>query len=291
MDHMGNDLTPILVTGASGYLGNHVIRKLRDKRLAAVALTHEDCDLTNLNAVRTVLERINPKVVIHCAASVPKAWASYGNDWAAESSLAMVDSLSRYAACPIILTSSMALYTGLVSFPVSEDQAVPPKSGYALGKWQAEQLLFSRDHIGDVALRLPGLFGLPRRSGLLYNAAKSFITTGKFEYQVLPDIWAAMAVEDAADYVVDFATSQISLKRASQAVNIGYEEKFDIPNAVNEIAVLCGVTQVQNTLASKSFSMNLDRLRSCCVLLSATFRQRLEELVIQVSKEHGCVGE
>lgn len=285
---MGNDLNPILVTGASGYLGSHVVRKLLSRDFATVALTHLDCDLTDGNAVRAALDRFNPKVIIHCAASVPKAWASYENYQAAESSVAMVGALSRYATCPIVLASSMAIYSGLVSFPVSEDDAVQPKSGYALGKWQAEQLLLSRNHLGDIALRLPGLFGLPRRSGLLYNAAQAFVTTGRFEYQVLPDIWAAMAVQDAADYLVEVATSPISLSRAPQAVNVGYEGQFDIPTAVSEIAMLSGITQIPIIPASGAFSMNLDRLKNRCELLKATFRQRLAELVnqVQVEREH-----
>lgn len=282
---MGNDLNPILVTGASGYLGSHVVRKLLDRDFATVALTHQDCDLTNGKDARAVLERLNPKVIIHCAAAVPKAWAAYQNCQAAESSVAMVDALSRYAPCPIVLASSMAIYSGLVSFPVSEDDAVQPKSGYVLGKWQAEQLLLSRNHLGDIALRLPGLFGLPRRSGLLYNAAKAFVATGKFEYQVLPDIWAAMAVQDAAEYLVEVATSPLSLSNAPQAVNVGYEGQFDIPTAVSEIAMLCGIPQIPVISPSGSFSMNLDRLKSRCELLKVTFRQRLVELVNQVQEE------
>jgi nucleoside-diphosphate-sugar epimerase len=285
MDNMGNDLKPILVTGASGYLGSHVARKLLDNHIATVALTHQDCDLTNENSTRAILDRIKPKIIIHCAASVPKTLASYEDSLAAESSIAMVGSLSKYAACPIIFTSSMTIYSGLSSFPVSEDHAVPPKSGYANGKWQAEQLLFARNRLGDVAVRLPGLFGLPRRSGVLFNAAKSFITNGKFEYQVLPDIWAAMTVQDAAEYIVNIVTSPKSFSREPQAVNVGYEGSFDIPTAVSEIARLCGAAKIQINPAPLSFSMNLDRLKDRCSLLKITFNQRLAEMVFQVRKD------
>lgn len=290
MDYMGNDLSPILVTGASGYLGSHVARRLLDNCVATVALTHRDCDLTDANATRVILDRINPKIIIHCAASVPKTLASYEDNLAAESSIAMVDSLCRYAVCPIVLTSSMTVYSGLVSFPVSEDHAVQPKSGYARGKWQAEQLLFSRNRLGDIAVRLPGLFGLPRRSGLLFNATKSFITNRKFEYQALADIWAAMAVQDAAEYIENIVTSSISSNKAPQAVNVGYEGSFDISSAVGEVARLCGITEIQITPAPLSFSMNLDRLKDFCPLLKVTFNQRLAELVSQVRKELDCTG-
>lgn len=285
MDHVANDLSPILVTGANGYLGSHVLSKLREKGQPTVALTRQDCDLTDEIAVRTVLDRIKPRVLIHCAAEVPKSSAAYGDSHAAESSVAMVRALSNSALCPIVFASSMTVYSGSTRFPVGEEDAVPPSAGYAFGKWRAEQILAARNVLGDVALRLPGLFGLPRRSGLLYNAAKSFATHGKFEPTGVPDIWAAMAVQDAAQYLVLAATTSRTLNEPVQTVNVGWEGQFSVPSAVAEIAMLCGVEYVPGPVSAKPFSMRLERLKGRYGLMSVTFRQRLAELVKVVQDE------
>lgn len=275
---MGNDLVDCLVTGATGYLGKHVLANLERKHLSYVATSRGDCDLTDKRAVRTLLRRTKPSVIIHCAAMVPRSASAYEDRRAAEASVAMVTTLAQHAVCPIVCVSSMTVYAEVANFPVREDDAVFPKAGYARGKWLAEQALFQRNGIGDVALRLPGLFGLPRRSGLLYNAAKSFLTTTRFEPAPLPSIWAAMAVQDAAEYVVR-ATLSASSGCPPQPVNIGYEGEFSVPAAVAEIAAQCGLVWESPQERVRPFSMCLDRLKQRYSLLSVTFLQRLKEFI------------
>lgn len=275
---MGNDLAAILVTGATGYLGSHVLANLEGKRMSYVATSRRDCDLTDIGAVRTMLRRIEPSVIIHCAAMVPQSASAYEDSQAAEASVAMVKAIAQNAVCPIVCVSSMTVYAEVEDFPVREDDAVFPKTGYARGKWLAEQALLQRNFIGDVALRLPGLFGLPRRSGLLYNAAKSFLTNTTFEPAPPPNIWAAMAVQDAAEYVVR-ATMSASSGCPPQPVNIGYEGEFSVPAAVAEIAARCGLVWESPQGRVRPFSMCLDRLKLRYSMLSVTFRQRLEEFV------------
>lgn len=282
MDHVGNDLVCILVTGAAGYLGGHVLANLKEKRIPCVATSRNGsagvaCDLADIGAVRILLDRITPSVIIHCAAVVPKSTSAYDDAQAAEASVAMVKIIAESAACPVVFASSMTVYAGVKDFPVHEDDVQPLVTGYAHGKWLAEQVLFARNFPGDVALRLPGLFGLPRRSGLLYNAAKSFLDHGKFEPTVSPDIWAALAVQDAAEYLVMAAMAPHSYP--PQAVSIGYEGEFSVPAAVAEIAACCRLSWEPLPVCVQPFSMCLERLKARYGILTVTFRQRIEELV------------
>lgn len=61
----------VLVTGAHGFLGRYVTREL-DRRgcREVLAPTHEECDLLDPVAIRTLLHRERPDVVIHLAARV-----------------------------------------------------------------------------------------------------------------------------------------------------------------------------------------------------------------------------
>jgi nucleoside-diphosphate-sugar epimerase len=288
MDYMGNDIAPILITGAAGYLGGSVLANLSKKRLsfAATSLTGragERCDLTDVHAVDVLLNRVKPSSIIHCAAVVPKTTAAYDDTSSAEASIAMLETLAKTAECPIVFASSMTVYSANPTFPVREQDAQEPSTGYARGKWLAEQVLFSRGFTGDVALRLPGLFGRPRKSGLLYNAAKSFLMHEKFALHLIPGIWAAMNVQDAAEYMVRAATA--IPQYAPQPVNAGYEGDFSVLTAVKMVAECCGCNWNAPELIDRPFSMSFERLKMHYGMLPVTFRQRIEELVENVQQD------
>lgn len=282
MDHVGHDLGRILLTGASGYLGQHVLARINTGPWVCVPTSRggrvgEACDLIDAGAVRRLLERTRPKIVIHCAAVVPRSQADYHDTAAADRSVAMFKTVAELADCRIVLASSMAVYPVAEDGPVAEESAQAPAPGYARGKWAAEQLLFDRKRAGDVALRLPGLFGLPRRSGLLFNATTAFLTRGSFTSAVSGEPWAAMAVDDAAEGLVRAATTPSA--HPSQAVNAGYRGGFSVPAAVSEIAALCGVEWQPPEAPVKLFALDLRRFELRYGPLAATFRQRLGEFV------------
>ncbi len=285
---MGNDLAPILITGATGYLGGSVLVNLSKKRLPFVATSFtgrvgERCDLTDLHAVDALLNSVKPSSIIHCAAVVPRTTAAYDDMSSAEASVAMSETLAKLAECPIVFASSMTVYSVNLPCPVREEDAQEPFTGYARGKWLAEQVILSREFTGDVALRLPGLFGRPRKNGLLYNAAKSFLMHGTFVPHLMPGIWAAMHVQDAAEYMVRAATT--IPQYAPQPVNAGYEGDFNVLTAVKMVAECCGCHWNAPEVIERPFSMNFERLKLRYGMLSVTFRQRIEKLVENVQQD------
>jgi len=58
----------ILVPGAGGLLGRHVVEEYRRRGEKVTALSHAELDVTQEDAVRMVLDREKPDVVINCAA-------------------------------------------------------------------------------------------------------------------------------------------------------------------------------------------------------------------------------
>lgn len=281
---MGHDLDPgpVLVTGASGYLGRHVAAALRARHVQCVTTSRsgrsgDACDLTDEASTHALFERIAPSVVIHCAAIVPQSSAAYDDEESAEMSTRMASSVACHARCPVVLVSSMTVYGSNPRSPVDEDSELLPDSAYARGKQAAEELLFRRGRPGDVALRLPGLFGLPRRGGLLYNAARGFLTRGRFDVDAPETCWAAMTVADAAEYLVKAALTTST--QPAQSVNVGYDGEFSIVRAVEQVAGLCGIEWRNAAAATASFSMKLGRLDSRCGKLPVTFGGRLAEFV------------
>lgn len=168
----------ILVTGASGYLGQHVVKALDAHGVGVFPFTSH-----TWNMLREGMAIPSAEAVIHCAAVVPKTPEGYDDKAAARASVLMLWNLIQLCPPRIVFASSH----------VAADQT----NAYAAGKRACEQLGL---RASDVAMRLPGLFGLPRKAGVIYEAAK---------WREIPDSFGpypAMHVADAAEYLVRAAT-------------------------------------------------------------------------------------
>lgn len=187
----------ILVTGASGYLGRFVVQALDEHGLAFTPTSGRGaigmaCDLTDAEQVKRLIDRVQPTCIIHCAANVPKCPAEYHYGTAAWQSWTMAAHVAQLTSASIVLASSMT--------------AADPRTAYAQSKQVAEFLI---EHgIGNVIVRLPGLFGLPRRSGALYSAAAAHVTQGTPAPKAADYRWYAMTVADAALKLVEAAQSR-----------------------------------------------------------------------------------
>lgn len=278
----------VLLTGASGYLGGQVLAAHAARGLPCVPTSRSGrvgvaCDLTEAVSVRALLAKVQPTVIVHCAALVPRTAGAYADADAARDSIAMTSVLAQNASCRIVLMSSMTVYGPQTPIPAVEDVAVAPEGAYARGKLEAERVLWRRCHSGDVALRLPGLFGATRRSGVLYNAACRLLLASSFELNAQPGFWSAMAVQDAAEYAVRAAVD--GSEQPPQPVNVGYEGEFRLVDAVAQVAALCGVEWRGGQAAAPAFAADLRRLAARYGIVSATFAQRLEELIACVRRE------
>lgn len=70
----------ILVTGGSGFLGQHLIRRMKKLGYEKImAPTIEEYDLTKMDAVKEIYKNTNPSVVIHLAARVGGIGANMKN--------------------------------------------------------------------------------------------------------------------------------------------------------------------------------------------------------------------
>ncbi len=60
----------ILVTGASGFLGRHIVEALKVHDGAVLTPGHRELDLANLDGCREYFSQTRPEVVIHCAGAI-----------------------------------------------------------------------------------------------------------------------------------------------------------------------------------------------------------------------------
>jgi nucleoside-diphosphate-sugar epimerase len=278
MDHLGDDLTPVLVTGASGYLGRRVLDLLKKNGLEAVGSARSrdgglaTCDLTDRASVGELMRRLGPVTVIHCAAVVPRSASEYHDAKAGAASLLMVENLVRQKPRRFIYASSMTVYPDHI-VTAHEDDAMPAGNGYAAHKLEAEKSLLAQAEMDVAILRLPGLFGPPRRSGVLYNAALAFAKGQDFRLVVPAPRWSALHVDDAAEVMVRAAQQA---PQHQYVVNVGYPGRMAVADAVAQLASIFGIHWAPPE--PRWFALDLTRLHRTLGPVGCDFGMRLRQV-------------
>lgn len=284
MDQMGHALSQILVTGANGYLGGRILSLLRDIDVNALGVGRSErcdiiCDLSVSDATEKLIKQHPDSRIIHCAAAVPKSRSDYFNEEAAAENLEMVSNLARAKPRHVVFTSSMTVYPEGTTLAREEDAASIGK-GYAAAKLEAERILLESKDFTATILRLPGLFGLPRRGGVLFNSA---LALARGDTPILENSlpqWAAMHVDDAAEICIRVASAS---PRYSMVMNAGYPERMAISDAVTRLAALFG--RECSLPPPKWFEFDLSRLHAFLGPVSGKFYDRLSDLADWARKE------
>jgi len=126
----------ILVTGSSGFVGNHLVKHLKTKKHQVIPL---DVDLLNATAVESALAKINPDGVIHLAAiaAIGESLASPAkilrNNIFAQ--LNLLEALKRKkSTARILIIGSADEYGQTSDKPIDESFPLMPTSPYAVSK-------------------------------------------------------------------------------------------------------------------------------------------------------------
>ena len=162
-------LRRILVTGAGGFVGTHLVRALRaafpNSEVIATALHARDgvrpLDVTNHLAVDALVQGVAPDVCIHLAAvtAVPAAREQPDLAWQInlQGSLAIARAIRFFApACVLVYASSSDIYGD--SFrsgnPLDETALLAPRNTYAATKAATDLALGAMSHEDLRAVRL-----------------------------------------------------------------------------------------------------------------------------------------
>ena len=127
----------ILVTGADGFVGRHLLRELGEDGAAGRA------DVLDADGLTAELEAVKPRAVVHLAAlsSVSESWEHTVPLWRTNvlGTVQVLDALRSSAPdARLLLTSSGEVYGRTAPGPVAEDAPVAPLSPYAASKAAAE---------------------------------------------------------------------------------------------------------------------------------------------------------
>lgn len=158
----------ILVTGANGFIGSHVIACARDQGLHAVA-TYRGAresgtvhlDVCDPEGIDNAFSEVLPSHVVHCAA--------YGVNYADQDvdlalavnvrgSLRVLESAARHGVRRFVHLGSCFEY-GSYTNPIAEDATLNPTAIYGVSKAAATLLLRERAHALSIPLIVARPFG------------------------------------------------------------------------------------------------------------------------------------
>ena len=162
---------PILITGATGTLGQAFSRICAHRGLAHVLTSRADLDITDAAAIARALERCKPWAIINTAGFVRVADAERMSDDCFRANATGPELLARACAMrgiPLVTFSSDLVFDGQLGRSYIEPDAPAPASAYGRSKAEAESRLLAIDS-DALIIRTSAFFGPWDRSNFLFD--------------------------------------------------------------------------------------------------------------------------
>jgi GDP-L-fucose synthase len=259
-----NKSDTILVTGAGGLVGSHVVELLETEGYTNVAgLTHKDCDLTNFARTRDVFMGVKPAHVFHAAACVYGIMGNMNNQGKSFLENTKINCSVIEAAMSAQVDKVTVMGTGAVypappkSLPLKESEIFdgrpdPHEAGYAhakrgmLAMLEAYQTNYGLDWAFIVSCNLFG----PRDKFDPVNGHVVPSLIAKFydaKHSGTPvTIWGDGSAQRDFLYVKDAAyVAKIVMDKVSGPINMGSGNVYSIRQVVDALSEITGVTGIQ----------------------------------------------
>lgn len=206
----------ILITGANGFVGKHLIEKLEcNFELYAIdfqvvkdiaAERSFVCNISNFDKIKEIFTSIKPDILIHLAAIVHKNNADTSeenyNFINFECSKFLFDQCKIHNT-KIIFSSTIEVYGENELNCIDEHSICNPNSFYSISKYKAEQYLASLTGVEYSILRLTPLYGknftlnIDKRVYLIKNKVAYYFKAGSYTF----DFCSINNVKDFIEFI------------------------------------------------------------------------------------------
>lgn len=195
-------LRRVVVTGASGFIGTHLVKALAARGVTVIAVDRRPPALEATTAGEAVLRitadlrdcaleplLMEADTLFHLAGQpgVRTSWAGGFDHYLADNLLVthrLAECAAKLGTPRLILASSSSVYGPTTGTPSRESDPLTPISPYAISKLAAEQLCIAHcgqaGHLTEsVALRYFTVYGPGQRSDMLIHRALTAAATGE----------------------------------------------------------------------------------------------------------------
>lgn len=192
----------ILVTGANGQLGSAVLRVPVEEGVELIGMTRAELDITNEDHVKTVLETVEPDVIMHCAAYTKVDQAEKD-----EMEAYRVNAIGTRNLCVaaeqlgavFVYVSTDYVFDGRATEPIDEWTPPSPIGVYGRSKLAGEQAV-QQFHSQFFIVRTSWVFG---HTGSNFVKTMLRLAEKKTELQVVDDqIGSPTYANDLAEAIV-----------------------------------------------------------------------------------------
>ena len=280
--------TPVLVTGATGFIGRHLVDALIKEKADISVISRKKVllnrkiniyvgDLTDPKFISKVVKEVKPKKIFHLAAIVnPSRDISILDEIFKINffgTVNLLNSLKNVDYDSFILNSTAEVY-GNSKMPFKEDMLLSPLSPYSLSKASAEifcNILYKNNGYPITILRLFLVYGpgqksnrfLPQLLTALLKNKKFSMTKGqqKRDYIFIDDVIEALIksslIKQASGETINICSGkQFSIKsiatKIATMLNAKTLIKYNLPYRKNEQWNYCG----DGTKAKKILNWN-----------------------------------
>lgn len=151
----------IAVTGANGQLGSDIVSYLQDAGHEVIALTKEQLDISDVQAIERVMEEVKPEALVNTAAYHHVEHCENNPDMAKQINIdapAKMSALAKKSGFRFIHISTDYVFDGIKNAPYIESDEAKPLNVYGKTKREGEVKLL--EHNPDsIVMRVSAIYG------------------------------------------------------------------------------------------------------------------------------------